>query len=252
MSLITPKTIVITAYPGNHGMQPSQPEYSILGDLGDSADMDDSDGGGGGGVSPRKRRRLTHLTPDEKMLRRKLKNRVAAQTARDRKKALMTELEEKVAQLEEENKQLRKQNSTLKEASTSLAQENAALKSRLTEPVQVSIKTESEPIGSAAPAVPLQKEQVQTLSRWMAQYCALVMMVSLVVSSACIVKTLQTAAAESSSSRKRKQPRPSRRVLTEDGVLVKQEPTRPSEEPTESPQVEWWGSHQQSWNPSMN
>ena len=75
---------------------------------------------------------------------RKLKNRVAAQTARDRKKALMTELEEKVAQLEEENKLLRKQNQSLKITSTSLADENAQLKLRLNNPVQVAIKTEPE------------------------------------------------------------------------------------------------------------
>jgi len=36
---------------------------------------------------PRRRRKLTHLTQEEKILRRKLKNRVAAQNARNKKRS---------------------------------------------------------------------------------------------------------------------------------------------------------------------
>ncbi|NWZ63072.1 XBP1 protein, partial [Acrocephalus arundinaceus] len=79
----------------------------------------------------RKRQRLTHLSPEEKALRRKLKNRVAAQSARDRKKARMTELEQQVVELEEENKKLLRENQLLRERTCNLAQENQELRYRL-------------------------------------------------------------------------------------------------------------------------
>ncbi|XP_053938034.1 X-box-binding protein 1 isoform X2 [Cuculus canorus] len=79
----------------------------------------------------RKRQRLTHLSPEEKALRRKLKNRVAAQSARDRKKARMAELEQQVLELEEENQKLLLENRLLQEKTCNLAVENQELRSRL-------------------------------------------------------------------------------------------------------------------------
>ncbi|XP_031411764.1 X-box-binding protein 1, partial [Meleagris gallopavo] len=70
-------------------------------------------------------------SPEEKALRRKLKNRVAAQSARDRKKARMTELEQQVVELEEENQRLLRENQRLREQTGSLSLENRELRCRL-------------------------------------------------------------------------------------------------------------------------
>ncbi|CAF0714805.1 unnamed protein product [Brachionus calyciflorus] len=75
----------------------------------------------------KKRQRLTHLTPEEKLMRRKLKNRVAAQSARDRKKVKMEDLEKTVALLQEQNENLKKENSLLKEKAHILLDQNRKL-----------------------------------------------------------------------------------------------------------------------------
>ncbi|XP_063695216.1 uncharacterized protein LOC134826675 [Bolinopsis microptera] len=56
----------------------------------------------------RKRADYSKLSPDERNLKRKLKNRMSAQQARDRKKLYVSELEERIAQLEKENSNLRR------------------------------------------------------------------------------------------------------------------------------------------------
>ncbi|XP_075915146.1 uncharacterized protein LOC116936854 isoform X2 [Petromyzon marinus] len=86
---------------------------------------------GGQPRQPRKRQRLSHLSAEEKLLRRKLKNRVAAQTARDRKKARMGELEEHVAQLEAQNARLQQENEELSHRACGLLTENRQLHKRL-------------------------------------------------------------------------------------------------------------------------
>lgn len=241
------KAIVITAL----GKRPSAIQMADVSDDGFFSD----------GAGARKRRRLTHLSADEKIMRRKLKNRVAAQTARDRKKALMQELEEKVAQLQEENKQLLKENAELRLNQTAIQKENAYLKSvskgsSLPAPTPVPCKvepeadcpalpckTERECPGSAAPAVSLPKEQIQVLSRVMMHYAACALTLSLML---CFISWKNSAEkVESSSSRKRKQAKPARRpsVSSESPMLLSEKcPLRPA----------WWGPHQQTWTPSMN
>lgn len=101
---------------------------------------------------------------------------MAAQTARDRKKALMSDLEIKVAELMEENKKLLRENNNLKEKSDNLSVENFELKERLGLVDGSLVKTETESLGSAAPLVPLPQGQTQALFCSMMPYTATVLM----------------------------------------------------------------------------
>ncbi|XP_046816729.1 X-box-binding protein 1 [Vespa velutina] len=75
-----------------------------------------------------KKRRLDHLTWEEKLQRKKLKNRVAAQTSRDRKKAKLDELEETVRTLRERNDVLTQECALLKSQNESLISETKILR----------------------------------------------------------------------------------------------------------------------------
>ncbi|KAF7250685.1 hypothetical protein EG68_08480 [Paragonimus skrjabini miyazakii] len=59
---------------------------------------------------PRKRARLDYLTEEQKMVRRKILNREAAQKARDKKRGLMETMESELATLQAENQYLRASN----------------------------------------------------------------------------------------------------------------------------------------------
>nr|ACO15096.1 X-box-binding protein 1 [Caligus clemensi] len=68
----------------------------------------------------RKRANLDHLSSEEKLLRRKLKNRVAAQNARDKKRVKMDDMEDEIQILRRRNKDLERENRRLREIQSRL------------------------------------------------------------------------------------------------------------------------------------
>lgn len=80
----------------------------------------------------RKRQRLDHLSQEEKVMRRKLKNRVAAQYARDRKKVLVDEMAITISDLRRDKQQLSHDNDRLKNENKELFKEIERLKEALT------------------------------------------------------------------------------------------------------------------------
>lgn len=226
MALVRPKTFVITSMPGKVGgtASPLVPHYAEDVVVESSAVMESG---------PRKRKRLTHLSNEERVLRRKLKNRVAAQTARDRKKAKMTDLETAVAQLEAENRRLQMENLSLKQKTGKLAEENTELKERLGMPADVAqVKREPES-ESAVLTDPLQQGQALASFRQATHLTSFLLTLSLMHFLNCWKNS----------------PKP---------LDLSNKKTNPSSEkiPVEGqtqphPWV-WWGPKQRSWNPSKN
>merc|ERR1712083_539956 len=77
----------------------------------------------------RKRANLDHLSPEEKLMRRKLKNRVAAQNARDKKRVKMEDMETDVERLRAHTKALEARNAQLVSENERLVAENDRLRS---------------------------------------------------------------------------------------------------------------------------
>ncbi|XP_067144285.1 X-box-binding protein 1 [Centruroides vittatus] len=254
-----PKTIVLTTLPSKLPLSRTNIEYSVksppdgcrVSILMDSpAKMKDSNSSADEDISPapiRKRQRLDHLTNEEKMLRRKLKNRVAAQCARDRKKARMSSLEDQVTTLENEKEELMKENILLKEHNEKLEKENLELRRKLEEISQkqseqvtnVSIKKEDDCCGFIEHASPingpLQKDQdLQLRTLLMMQFVCLQMIVNLMTFLTCYNSVVKNYC---------------KTQLFLPPLEMKQVK---KSIPKRKPMIKWWGPHQQNWNPSKN
>lgn len=84
------------------------------------------------GYVPRKRLKLDHLTEEQKIVRRKILNREAAQKARDRKRDLMENLEHNLATVQVENECLRAANRALRSRFLEQEQKLTILQKKLT------------------------------------------------------------------------------------------------------------------------
>jgi len=80
------------------------------------------------GHRPRKRAKLDHLSVEEKAQHRKMMNRVSAQSARDRQRALMMQQDQSLAVLTAKNTELQQENTKLTLANGKLLEECSNLK----------------------------------------------------------------------------------------------------------------------------
>ncbi|XP_022237485.1 X-box-binding protein 1-like [Limulus polyphemus] len=215
----------------------------------------------------RKRERLDHLSLEQKIMRRKLKNRVAAQSARDRKKARLDELEISVKVLEKEVGYLPHlpvlllffsdpvlisgQSFHFLEASISVLMfcfltimPDSEKKHKCSKQLYImknSINREKDFSRSFKQASlingPLQKEQdLPVLVLLMMQYVFLQVMMSLMTSLTCFSSTVKSYS----------------RVLQNRKILFHPTPTVCGMEKANMPVIKWWGPQQKSWNPSKN
>lgn len=92
---------------------------------------------GTSGQRPRKRAKLDHLSVEQKAQHRKMMNRISAQSARDRQRALMQQQEQNIGSLNAKNTQLQQENAKLKLANEKLLEECSSLKSSATESMRL-------------------------------------------------------------------------------------------------------------------
>ncbi|KAJ0180315.1 hypothetical protein K1T71_003719 [Dendrolimus kikuchii] len=181
---------------------------------------------------PSRKRRLDHLTWEEKMQRKKLKNRVAAQTSRDRKKAKMDEMEGRIQYFMDMNERLTSEVESLKALNERLLSENAALRSEAAAARTVA--------GAQRPAEsPQQKEGPPSAiraARLLLAMCLLSQTSSLTSTPTSI--SIPSINLQNPSSKRLMQVLQERIKMSQSGTLE-----------SVLKELKWWGPQQSTWNP---
>lgn len=118
----------------------------------------------------RKRANLDHLSPEEKLMRRKLKNRVAAQNARDKKRARMEDMEGELERIKAHAKALEAKNAELARENERLVADNDKLRSNKTE---ISVRLGQESSGLLVGQQPPESAALTNVSQQQEQGCHL-------------------------------------------------------------------------------
>ncbi|XP_011307248.1 X-box-binding protein 1 [Fopius arisanus] len=208
-----------------------------------------------------KKRRLDHLTWEEKLQRKKLKNRVAAQTSRDRKKAKLDELEDTVRALHEQNDLLSEECALLRSQNETLLVESQRLKFQSQNPTNSVKYCEScqnrvdyvkPTLGSAASPNPLlQGGKTQSAPALTQNATVILKILTLYLLSR---SSLEISKETTTSSDLKNSPRAFCERLPQKWkqILIQQMSTTARREiPLKNMtiQSEWWGRHQKMWKP---
>lgn len=198
---------------------------------------------------PAKRTYVKNISPEEKILRKKLRNREAAQLSRDKKKAQFNILSGMVHGLRKENIQLKEEIEVLRFNQEQLMDENERLRDQLAveSSIPKSVVTETRTTAAndriliEGPAVsnrhPLQKGKLNQTFCSMLCYRILYLLLitpSSMISSSLMTMTIWTGSTTMCQNVWRK-------LLMNYSVKVSS---------TIVVLMKWWGAHQKSWNPA--
>lgn len=209
---------------------------------------------------PRKRQRLDHLTQEEKVLRRKMKNRVAAQNARDRKKAQIDHMEDEVTLLKTSLEVLRAENESFISQNKALKKENEELRVQLA--INKELKQENDQLKLKLANVKVECQKSNVLSDnsdghpRSLEYASLISasqqkrqdsmvtfrwMMLLVIGWMTLKQTNSSTLCKSSS-----------RNFVRKAFLLTRQHLKRKYSNRMNPKLKWWGPEQNSWNPSKN